>query len=67
MTDEKYREQLKKLRNGYRGHPAATVTREQLEAELDSKLSLGLITVPEAEEEWQDKVNPEPRYSGREW
>ena len=66
MTEQQYREQLKKLRNGYRGRPAATVTREQLEAELDAKLAAGLITAPEAEDEWQDKVNPEPRYSGRE-
>ncbi len=67
MNEQQYREQLKKLRNGYRGRPAAPVTREQLEAELDSKLAAGLITSAEADEEWQEKFNPEPRYSGREW
>ena len=66
MTEQQYREQLKKLRNGYRGRPAAQVTREQLEAELDAKLAAGLITAAEADEEWQEKFNPEPRFSGRE-
>ena len=66
MTEQQYREQLKKLRNGYRGRPAATVTREQLEAELEAKLAAGLITAAEADEEWQEKFNPEPRFSGRE-
>ena len=42
-------------------------TKEQLEAELKQKLANGEITIDEAEHEWQDFVNPEPRYCGQEW
>ena len=42
-------------------------TKAELEAELERKLANGEITVEEAENEWQDFVNPEPRYCGQEW
>ncbi len=43
------------------------MTREELEIRLEAKLKAGEITEEEAEHEWQDVVNPEPRYSGLEW
>ena len=43
------------------------MTRQKLEAELLSKIDRGDITVEEAEQEWQDIVNPEPRFCGQEW
>ena len=50
-----YRKTMKKL------------TKQQLEAELQEKLNRGEITAEEAEHEWQDEFNPEPRYCGAEW
>ena len=44
-----------------------TLTRQKLESDLQAKLDRGEITVEEAEHEWQDMTNPEPRYCGREW
>ena len=41
--------------------------KEKLDAELREKIASGKITAQEAEDEWQDFVNPEPRYCGREW
>ena len=43
------------------------LTKQQLEQELEEKLAKGEITVEEAEHEWQDVFNPEPRYCGSEW
>ena len=43
------------------------MTKEELEAELDRKVAAGEITADEAEHEYRDFVDPEPRYSGREW
>ena len=43
------------------------MTKEEIEARLEAKLKAGEITAEEAEHEWQDFVNPEPRYRGREW
>ena len=43
------------------------MTKEELAEKLDRELAEGKITVEEAEAEWQDFVNPEPRYCGREW
>ena len=42
-------------------------TKEELEAELQAKIDRGDITIEEAEHEYQDIFNPEPRYCGREW
>ena len=57
MTEEKYRECLKKLRNGDRGLPTADKTRAELEIELGTKLAAGLITSAEAEDDWQNWMN----------
>lgn len=43
------------------------MTREELEIRLEAKLKAGEITAEEAEHEWQEFVNPEPRFSGLEW
>lgn len=43
------------------------MTKEELEAKLEREIAEGEITPEEAEHEYQDFVNPEPRYSGREW
>ena len=42
-------------------------SKEELEAELDRKVAAGEISADEAEHEYRDFVDPEPRYSGREW
>lgn len=39
------------------------LTKEQLGKELEEKIRKGEISVDEAEHEYQDFVNPEPRYS----
>lgn len=43
------------------------MTKEELISILDAKLAAGEISPEEAEHEYQDLVNPEPRYCGREW
>lgn len=43
------------------------MTKEELKSILDAKLAAGEITPEEAEHEYQDLVNPEPRYCRREW
>lgn len=43
------------------------MTKEELAAELDAKVASGEMTADEAEMEWQDFVNPEPRFCGQEW
>ena len=42
-------------------------TKDQLEKELQEKIDRGDITVEEAEHEWHDIFDPEPRYCGSEW
>ena len=44
-----------------------TDPREKLEAELQSKIDSGETTADEAEDEYQNRYNPEPRYCGQEW
>ena len=44
-----------------------TDPREKLEAELQAKIESGEMTADEAEHEYQDRFNPEPRYCGQEW
>lgn len=44
-----------------------TMTKEELEAKLEERIAKGDITIEEAEHEYQDFVNPEPRYSGQEF
>lgn len=39
----------------------------ELEAKLRAEIAEGKISVDEAEHEWQNFVNPEPRYCGQEW
>ena len=53
-------------RTWYRKTPRIR-TKEQLEAELQAKLDRGEISVEEAEDEWQNFTNPEPRFCGTEW
>lgn len=43
------------------------MTKEELKAKLDREIAEGKISVDEAEHEYQDFVNPEPRYCGQEW
>lgn len=43
------------------------MTIAELEAKLMQQLEAGEITPDEAEQEWQNFVNPEPRYCGQEW
>lgn len=43
------------------------MTIAELEAKLMQQLEAGEITPDEAEHEWQNFVNPEPRYCGQEW
>ena len=43
------------------------MTKEELAAKLDEQVKNGEITPEEAEDEWQNFVNPEPRYCGTEW
>ena len=43
------------------------MTKEELIAILDAKLAAGEISPEEAEHEYQDLVNPDLRYCGREW
>lgn len=43
------------------------MTKAELEAEIARKLAAGEIDADEAEHEYRDYVDPEPRYSGREW
>lgn len=54
MTDEKYHECLRKLREGYKGKPHDPETRYDLEARLDQMLKSGSMTVVDADAEWQD-------------
>lgn len=44
-----------------------TDPKEKFEAELQKKIDAGEITIEEAEHEYQDHFNPEPRYCGQEW
>ena len=44
-----------------------TDPKEKLEAKLNERINNGEITIEEAEHEYQDFVNPEPRYSGQEF
>lgn len=44
-----------------------TDPREKLEAELQAKIESGEMTADEAEHEYQNRYNPEPRYCGQEW
>lgn len=44
-----------------------TDPREKLEAELQAKIESGEMTADEAEDEYQNRYNPEPRYCGQEW
>ena len=44
-----------------------TDPREKLEAELQAKIESGEMTPDEAEHEFQNRYNPEPRYCGQEW
>ena len=46
---------------------AGTLSPEEYGQVLDRKVESGEITADEAEHEYQDFVNPEPRYCGREW
>lgn len=41
--------------------------KRMFEEKLQRQLEAGEITVEEAEFEWQDVFNPEPKYCGREW
>lgn len=41
--------------------------KEELEKKLKRQLDAGEITAEEADMEWQDAMNPEPRYCGQEW
>ena len=41
--------------------------KKQLEATLWEKVRSGELSADEAEHEYRDAVDPEPRYSGREW
>ena len=43
------------------------MTKEELISILNAKLAAGEISLEEAEHEYQDLVNPDPRYCGREW
>lgn len=43
------------------------MTKAELEAEIERKLAAGEITADEAEDEYRDYIDPEPRYCGREW
>ena len=43
------------------------MTKQELELKLQKQFDSGEITIDEAEHEWQDFTNPEPRYSGQEW
>ena len=43
------------------------MTKQELELKLQKQLDNGEITIDEAEHEWQDFANPEPRYCGQEW
>ena len=43
------------------------MTKQELELKLQKQLDNGEITIGEAEHEWQDFTNPEPRYCGQEW
>ena len=44
-----------------------TNPKEKLEAKLQEQIENGEITIEEAEHEFQDTFNPEPRYCGQEW
>lgn len=41
--------------------------KKELEEKLKRQLEAREISLQEAEDEWQDVFNPEPRYCGREW
>lgn len=41
--------------------------KQELEEKLKRQLEAREITLQEAEDEWQDVFNPEPRYCGRDW
>ena len=43
------------------------LTREQFETELREKVEREEITADEAEDEYRDRYDPEPRYCGQEW
>lgn len=45
----------------------AVPKKDQLEKELQEKIDRGDITVEEAEHEWHDIFDPEPRYCGSSW
>lgn len=49
--------------------PKATkvTNKSELEAMLRAEIAEGKISADEAEHEWQNFVNPEPRYCGQEW
>ena len=69
MTEEKYREMQRKLRNGWRPAPAprtpADMTRQEFENFLDAKIAAGDMTREEAGTEWLDWMH---RDEGRiEW
>ena len=40
---------------------------KELEADLWHRIEAGEITPDEAEDEWREVFDPEPRYCGREW
>ena len=43
------------------------MTPEELEADLLRRIDVGEITPDEAEHEWRETFDPEPRYGGQEW
>lgn len=43
------------------------MTKQELGNRLQEQIDAGEITVDEAEHEYQDCFNPEPRYCGQEW
>ena len=65
MTDEKYRECLRKLRSGWQSPPVPYKTRAELEEELEGKIATGEISSSEAEDIWQDWMHKDERWN--EW
>lgn len=43
------------------------MTREEFDAQLREQIASGEITPDEAEHEWRESFDPEPRYGGQEW
>ena len=43
------------------------MTPEELEADLWRRIEAGEITPEEAEHEWRESFDPDPRYGGQEW